>query len=47
MFFQMVEKNYQTIVILEDDVNFEKSFPKKLQELIDEINRIPHSWDLV
>ena len=45
--FQIVEDNLHTVLVLEDDVRFEKYFIKKLRHLLDEVHRFTSTWDLM
>lgn len=42
----MVEKGYQSALVLEDDIRFEPYFRKKVEQLMEEVRRI-QNWDLV
>lgn len=43
----MVENHLKEVLILEDDVRFEKFFIQKLQTLMNDIHRLNFTWDLV
>lgn len=43
----MLTQNYKEILILEDDVRFEKYFISKLESLIAELRQPSINWDLV
>nr|XP_024220008.1 glycosyltransferase 25 family member-like [Halyomorpha halys] len=44
---EVVDKNYDIAMILEDDVRFEPFFTRKMVYLIEELKRLPFQWDLV
>lgn len=44
---QMVENYLEEVLILEDDVRFEKFFIQKLQTLMNDIHHLNFTWDLV
>lgn len=44
---EVVKKNYDIAMILEDDVRFEPFFTRKMIYLIEELKRLPFQWDLV
>lgn len=43
----MVRDNLEQVIILEDDVRFEKRFAQKLTQVVGEISRPSIAWDLV
>lgn len=44
---EVVEKGYEKILIIEDDVRFEYKFRAKMHYLAEEIERQGHKWDLI
>ncbi len=43
----MMQHNLEEVLILEDDIRFEKNFRKKMQDFVDVIRRPNISWDLM
>ena len=46
-FPQMVEKNYDVVLIFEDDVRFEPFFKTKMEALLQEADKKTPNWDLM
>ncbi|XP_055957916.1 glycosyltransferase 25 family member [Patella vulgata] len=44
---EMVSKNYEKILIFEDDVRFEPFFDRKLAKLMKEVEEFVPNWDLI
>ncbi|XP_033127179.1 procollagen galactosyltransferase 2-like isoform X2 [Anneissia japonica] len=43
----VVEKNYEQVIVLEDDVRFEAFFTMKLKQLLYEPTKLDITWDLI
>ena len=45
----MVDRNLETVLVLEDDVRFEFDFMRELKELMNQANKISSAvnWDLM
>ncbi|XP_017776204.1 PREDICTED: glycosyltransferase 25 family member [Nicrophorus vespilloides] len=46
IWMEIIEKGYETSLVLEDDIRFEPFFRIKVRNLMDEVHRLPN-WDLV
>lgn len=44
---QVVERSLQKVLVLEDDVRFEPRFKRRLQAIMDDIDRTQLDWDLM
>jgi collagen beta-1,O-galactosyltransferase len=44
---QVVERGYNTVVVLEDDIRFEPFFRQKVSHMIAEMQQLDLDWDLV
>ncbi|XP_037554097.1 procollagen galactosyltransferase 2 [Nematolebias whitei] len=44
---QVVERSLQKVLVLEDDVRFEPRFKRRLQAIMDDIDRTQLDWDLI
>ncbi|XP_013858341.1 procollagen galactosyltransferase 2 [Austrofundulus limnaeus] len=44
---QVVDRGLQKVLVLEDDVRFEPRFKRRLQTIMDDINRTQLDWDLI
>ncbi|XP_067086553.1 procollagen galactosyltransferase 2 [Osmerus mordax] len=44
---QVVERNLQQVLVLEDDVRFEPRFKRRLQAIMDDIIKTQLDWDLI
>uniref|UniRef100_A0A8C6MG91 Collagen beta(1-O)galactosyltransferase 2b n=1 Tax=Nothobranchius furzeri TaxID=105023 RepID=A0A8C6MG91_NOTFU len=44
---QVVERGLQKVLVLEDDVRFEPRFKRRLQAIMDDIDRAQLDWDLI
>uniref|UniRef100_T1I615 Glycosyl transferase family 25 domain-containing protein n=1 Tax=Rhodnius prolixus TaxID=13249 RepID=T1I615_RHOPR len=44
---EVVDKEYDIVMVLEDDVRFEPFFNQKMHSLLDEMKRLSFKWDLV
>ncbi|XP_052523306.1 inactive glycosyltransferase 25 family member 3 isoform X1 [Tympanuchus pallidicinctus] len=44
---EIVSQGLQRVLVFEDDVRFEVSFPARLQRLMEELEGARHDWDLV
>ena len=47
IWLEIVERNLDTVLVLEDDIRFEAFFRAKLEYLLAELRTIPDKWDLV
>ena len=47
IWMEIVERNLDTVLVLEDDIRFEAFFRAKLEYLLAELRTIPDKWDLV
>ena len=45
--FQILDRNLQMALILEDDIRFEPHFRHKLTNLMEEVERLSIEWDLM
>ncbi|XP_071948001.1 procollagen galactosyltransferase 2-like isoform X2 [Antedon mediterranea] len=43
----MIEKGYETVIVLEDDVRFEAFFTMKLKKLLNEPQKLDIAWELI
>lgn len=43
---EIVERGYQSTLVLEDDIRFEAFFKSKVHSVMNEVSKIPN-WDLV
>ncbi|KAM6921584.1 procollagen galactosyltransferase 2 [Xenentodon cancila] len=44
---QVVERGLQKVLVLEDDVRFEPRFKRRLQAIMDDVDRVQLDWDLI
>ncbi|KAF6727439.1 Procollagen galactosyltransferase 2 [Oryzias melastigma] len=44
---QMVERGFQKVLVLEDDVRFEPRFRRRLQAIMENVDRARLDWDLI
>lgn len=44
---QIVSQGLERVLVFEDDVRFEVSFPARLQRLMEELEEARHDWDLM
>lgn len=44
---QIVSQGLERVLVFEDDVRFEVSFPARLQQLMEELEEARHDWDLM
>ncbi|CAG6013150.1 unnamed protein product [Menidia menidia] len=44
---QVIEQGLQKVLLLEDDVRFEPRFKRRLQAIMDDIERVQLDWDLI
>uniref|UniRef100_A0A4W4GHT8 Glycosyl transferase family 25 domain-containing protein n=1 Tax=Electrophorus electricus TaxID=8005 RepID=A0A4W4GHT8_ELEEL len=44
---QMVERDLQRVLVLEDDVRFEPLFKKRVQLIMEDVDKIQLDWDLI
>ncbi|XP_022615353.1 procollagen galactosyltransferase 2-like [Seriola dumerili] len=44
---QVIERGLQKVLVLEDDVRFEPRFKRRLQAIMDDINKTQLDWDLI
>ncbi|KAF7695615.1 procollagen galactosyltransferase 2 precursor [Silurus meridionalis] len=44
---QMVEKGLQRVLVLEDDVRFEPRFKRRLQTIMQDVEKVQLDWDLI
>ncbi|XP_017262347.2 procollagen galactosyltransferase 2 [Kryptolebias marmoratus] len=44
---QVVERGLQKVLVLEDDVRFEPRFKRRLQAIMDDVDRTQLDWDLI
>ncbi|XP_033222160.1 glycosyltransferase 25 family member-like isoform X2 [Belonocnema kinseyi] len=44
---KVIEKNYESVMVLEDDVRFEPYFRQKVHFVLNELQRLNMEWDLV
>lgn len=44
---QVLEEGLDKVLVLEDDVRFEPRFKRRLQAIMDDINKTQLDWDLM
>lgn len=44
---QVVQRELQQVLVLEDDVRFEPSFSRKLVTIMGDVQRVELEWDLM
>ena len=44
---QMIQNNYQKVIVFEDDIRFKPFFRTKLQYMMYEVSQLPYDWDLM
>ncbi|TKS74494.1 Procollagen galactosyltransferase 2 [Collichthys lucidus] len=44
---QVLERGLQSVLVLEDDVRFEPRFKRRMQAIMDDINKAQLDWDLI
>ena len=44
---QVLEQGLQKVLLLEDDVRFEPRFKRRLQSIMDDIEKTQLDWDLM
>lgn len=44
---QVIESGFQKVLVLEDDVRFEPRFKRRLQAIMDDIDKAQLDWDLM
>lgn len=44
---QVLEKGLDKVLVLEDDVRFEPRFKRRLQAIMDDVNKARLDWDLM
>ena len=45
--YQVAEKEYKVVMVLEDDVRFEPFFNQKMHSLLEEVSKLEIKWDLM
>ena len=46
-YYQVIEHGLQKVLVLEDDVRFEPRFKRRLQAIMDDIDKAQLDWDLM
>lgn len=44
---QVIDRELEKTLVIEDDVRFEHQFKKKLMKLMDDIDRVQLDWELM
>lgn len=47
VFCQVLERGLESVLVLEDDVRFEPRFKRRMQAIMDDINKAQLDWDLM
>ena len=47
IWLKMRTENLQTVLILEDDIDFEPDFKEKVLHILEEIENVDQEWDLM